>query len=62
VTTNRPSPACASRVSEYSQYDYLVINDEVDKAVARLQAIITAERARTTTNAAAAAALIGTFA
>jgi len=49
-------------VSEYSQYDYLVINDEVDKAVARLQAIITAERARTQRMRPQAAGIIGTFA
>ncbi len=33
-------------VHAYSEYDYLVINDDLDGAVARLRAIVLAERAR----------------
>jgi guanylate kinase len=50
-----------SEVDEYSQYDYLVINDELNTAVERLQAIITAERARTQRMRPKAEAIIGTF-
>jgi guanylate kinase len=49
-------------VSEYSQYNYLVVNDELDTAVARLEAIVAAERARTTRMMLKAATIIGTFA
>jgi guanylate kinase len=48
-------------VNEYSQYDYLVINDEVDLAVERLQAVVVAERARTQRMRPTAEAIIGTF-
>jgi guanylate kinase len=50
-----------SEVDEYSQYDYVVINDELNSAVERLQAIITAERARTQRMRPKAEAIIGTF-
>jgi guanylate kinase len=50
-----------NEVDEYSQYDYLVINDELNTAVERLQAIITAERARTQRMRPKAEAIIGTF-
>ncbi|MBI4885572.1 MAG: guanylate kinase [Acidobacteria bacterium] len=33
-------------VDEFSQYEYMVINDELDPAVERLEAIVRAERAR----------------
>ncbi len=33
-------------VSEFAQYEYVVINDEVEAAVERLQSIVLAERAR----------------
>jgi guanylate kinase len=33
-------------VAEYEQYEYVVINDEVESAVARLMAIVQAERVR----------------
>jgi guanylate kinase len=37
----------ASReIAEYAQYEYVVINDEVETAVERLKAIVLAERAR----------------
>ena len=50
-----------SEVDEYSQYDYLVINDELDTAVARLEAIVAAERARTQRMRPKAEGIIGTF-
>jgi len=33
-------------VAEYAQYEYVVINDELEPAVERLKAIVLAERAR----------------
>jgi guanylate kinase len=33
-------------VEEYARYEYVVINDEIDAAVGRLEAIVAAERAR----------------
>jgi guanylate kinase len=36
----------SAEVDEYAQYEYVVINDELDTAVERLQAIVGAERAR----------------
>jgi len=54
--------AVASReVGEYTQYDYVVINDELESAVDRLRAIVTAERARTQRMRPKAEAIIGTF-
>jgi guanylate kinase len=35
-----------TEMDEYAQYEYVVINDEVDAAVGRLQSIVGAERAR----------------
>ena len=49
-------------VSEYAQYDYLVINDEVSAAVERLQGIVAAERARIQRMRPQAETIIGTFA
>jgi guanylate kinase len=49
-------------VSEYAQYDYLVINDEVNAAVERLQGIVAAERARIQRMRPQAETIIGTFA
>jgi guanylate kinase len=48
-------------VAEYAQYEYVVINDEVPDAVARLRAIVLAERARVRLMRAAAEGIIGTF-
>ena len=33
-------------VSDFVQYEYVVVNDELDTAVNRLEAIVLAERAR----------------
>ena len=49
-------------VSEYSQYDYLVVNDELDAAVERLHGIVAAERARIQRMRPKAETIIGTFA
>jgi guanylate kinase len=38
--------AAAQEIRNYSRYDYVVVNDEVEEAVAALQAIIRAERLR----------------
>jgi guanylate kinase len=48
-------------VSEYTQYEYVVINDEVGPAVDRLRAIIMAERARVTPMRGEAEGIIRTF-
>jgi guanylate kinase len=34
-------------ISQYKNYDYLVINDDVDKAVKEILCIITAEKLKT---------------
>jgi guanylate kinase len=49
-------------VGEYTRYEYVVINDEVESAVDRLRAIIIAERARVTPTCSEAESIIGTFA
>jgi len=56
----RLAVAC-SEVGEYTQYEYVVINDELDAAVERLQSIVIAERARVKQMRATAEAVIGTF-
>lgn len=48
-------------VGEYVGYEYVVINDEVETAVARLESIVVAERARVGTMRAVAEEIIGTF-
>jgi len=48
-------------VTEYAQYEYVVINDVVPDAVERLRAIVLAERARVRLVRPAAEAIIGTF-
>jgi guanylate kinase len=48
-------------VAEYVQYEYVVVNDEVDAAVDRLRAIVLAERARNKPMRAPAEVIIGTF-
>jgi guanylate kinase len=51
-----------SEVAAFEDYDYIVINDDVDSAVDRLRGIVLAERARRPRMRAAAAAVARTFA
>jgi guanylate kinase len=48
-------------VDEYEQYEYVVINDEIESAVGRLQSIVGAERARVKRVRPDAETIIGTF-
>ncbi|MEX2273457.1 MAG: guanylate kinase [Vicinamibacterales bacterium] len=48
-------------VSAFSEYDYVVVNDDIEACVARMQAIVIAERARLERSRAMAAEVIGTF-
>jgi guanylate kinase len=48
-------------VDEFSQYEYVVVNDELDTAVERLEAIVRAERARVKVMRREAEKIIGTF-
>jgi guanylate kinase len=48
-------------VDEYSQYEYVVVNDELDGAVERLTSIVRAERARVKVMWRNAERIIGTF-
>jgi guanylate kinase len=50
-----------SEVGAVAEYDYVVINDEVDPAVGRLCCIVQAERSRRPRMGPAAAAIIDTF-
>lgn len=49
-------------VDEYEQYEYVVVNDQVDAAVDRLRAIVLAERARVKPMRSVAESVIDTFA
>ncbi len=51
----------SAEVDEYAQYEYVVINDEIEAAVGRLQAIVGAERARVKRVREDAETIIGTF-
>ena len=48
-------------VTEYAQYEYVVINDELEPAVERLKAIVLAERARVRLMRPVAEAITNTF-
>jgi guanylate kinase len=48
-------------VSEYSGYEYVIVNDELERAVERLRSIVFAERARAKSMRASAEAIIDTF-
>ncbi len=48
-------------VSEFSQYEYVVVNDELEAAADRLRSIVLAERARVKAMRLAAEKIIGTF-
>lgn len=51
----------STEVDEYAQYEYVVINDEIEAAVGRLQSIVGAERARVRRVREEAEVIIGTF-
>ena len=36
----------ADEMSHYAEYDYVIVNDDVERSVAQVQAILTAERSR----------------
>jgi guanylate kinase len=64
-----PEPAIQRRLSvareevaAFSEYDYLVVNDELDSAVNRLRSIVLAERARLQRMRGEAETIIRTFA
>jgi guanylate kinase len=64
-----PEPAMVRRlavardeVASVVEYDFVVVNDEVERAVDRLRAIVLAERARRDRMAARVAAIAATFA
>lgn len=57
---NRLEVACRE-VAEFAQYEYVVINDEVEAAVERLQAIVLAERAKVKLTRRDAEKIIETF-
>ncbi len=64
-----PEPAIQRRlgvareeVAAFSEYDYLVVNDELDSAVNRLRSIVLAERARLQRMRGEAETIIRTFA
>ena len=48
-------------MDEYSQYEYVVVNDDIEAAVGRLQSIVGAERARVKRVREDAESIIGTF-
>ncbi len=48
-------------VGAVAEYDYVIVNDEVDSCVDRLRAIVIAERSRRDVMAAASAAIVRTF-
>jgi len=48
-------------INEFAQYEYVVVNDELDAAVDRLRAIVLAERAKVRAMRGSAEAIIGTF-
>ena len=48
-------------VSDFAQYEYVVVNDELDSAVSRLEAIVVAERARVRVMRQQTEDIIGTF-
>ena len=51
----------SGEVDEYRQYEYVVINDELEAAVNRLRAIVLAERARVKAMSAEAETIVETF-
>ena len=66
--SNDPEPAMQRRletaraeVSSYREYDYVVVNDELESTVVRLQEIIAAERSRMHRMGRVADAIVRTF-
>jgi guanylate kinase len=54
--------ATASReVSAVDEYDYVVVNDEIDRCVSEIEAIVAAERARLARRRAVIAPIVATF-
>jgi guanylate kinase len=53
--------AACREVGEFAQYEYVVVNDELEAAVGRIGAIVLAERARVKVMRAAAEKIIETF-
>jgi guanylate kinase len=51
----------SAEVDEYAQYEYVVINDNIETAIGRLQSIVGAERARVRRMRERSEAIIGTF-
>jgi guanylate kinase len=51
-----------AEVAAYAEYDYVVVNDELDACVERLRAIVMAERARLTAMAPVVARIVDSFA
>jgi guanylate kinase len=51
----------ASEVSSYHDYDYVIVNDELEHAVDALRAIVMAERARVSRMRPVADGILGTF-
>jgi len=51
----------SAEVDEYARYEYVVVNDDIDAAVGRLQSIVRAERARVKRVRETAENIIGTF-
>jgi guanylate kinase len=50
-----------TEVGEYAQYEYVVVNDDLDGAVNRMRAIVMAERARVRAMRGEAETIIDTF-
>jgi len=50
-----------TEVGEFSQYEYVVVNDDLDGAVSRMRAIVMAERARVKAMRGEAETIIDTF-
>jgi guanylate kinase len=50
-----------TEVGEFAQYEYVVVNDDLDGAVSRIRAIVIAERARVKSMRAEAETIIDTF-
>jgi len=53
--------AAGEELSLYRDYDYAIINDDLDRSVEALKAVIVAARCRTSRVAPLAQAILGTF-